>query len=161
MGRMQRSHRTSGCPRPGRRSHVPSVWGGCLSHRITLKGKEGLRNERVFISFTFLFDLCKLCSLWRIRMEGFCSIFGAFCSLQLGMQVTPSATCMDSPAFLGIKGFRETSKFTFLGFVLWQGGTNQCQQFTLCATDSSACVYMQHLAGNRSAAQIFEMSPAL
>lgn len=74
------------------------------------------------------------------------------------MQVTPSATCMDSPAFLGIKGFRETSKLTFLGFILWQGGTNQCQPFTLRAMDSSACVCTQRLAENWSAAQILKMS---
>ena len=68
--------------------------------------------------FHFLFDLCKLGSFGRIRMEAFGSVLGAFCSLQLGMQVTPSTTCMNSLAFVGIKGFRGRSKFTFLSFIL-------------------------------------------
>lgn len=51
-------------------------------------------------------------------MEAFGSVLGAFCSLQLGMQVTPSVTCMNSLAFVGIKGFRGRSKFTFLSFIL-------------------------------------------
>lgn len=62
-------------------------------------------------------------STWKLRWLtiGFCSIFPAFCFLQCGMQVTPSSTCVNSLAFLGIKGFRETSKFTFLSFILLQG----------------------------------------
>lgn len=62
-------------------------------------------------------------STWRLQglTIGFCSISPAFCSCQCGMQVTPSSTCVNSLAFWGIKGFRETSKFTFLSFIFLQG----------------------------------------
>lgn len=89
---------------------------------------EHLKSNQHEEQDTWGFTSCNVgCRKLRWLTTGFCSIFPAFCSLSCGMQVTPSSTCVSSPAFLGIKGFKETSKCTFLSFVLLQGGTNRCQ----------------------------------